>query len=499
MRKGLADFAPLILLASWPFMSFLATNSMESGHVPRVMTIWLFYLALSLSVVLIARLVFRGMPVVRLSVLGGGLSVWGFSYLSLVSVLAGWGVSLGTWRLLIWVLIATILAVLVLRFVQVEKLRVISITIAAAMLVVPAGVVAAAYLQPRSTNAEKAGLDTSNQSVRRNPNVYWFLLDAYIRPDILKKHAGFDNSPFTQELEARGFLIGTAARSNFPSTEYSLSTTLAMDYYLPIGEVPNPDVYTHKLQGSNSVVSRFKAQGYGYIFAENGSVNLRTRCGGIEDRCIADPVSSNSYLSQVEVELLRMTPLYPVIRRLRPGWLHLRLTNFGDVVGALEADMPNNPYFLFAHVLSPHLPNRYNRDCSLRKHIEWDFEGDLNNPDVLEGYLIDVGCLGVEVIDGVDRILSWDKSDPIIIIQADHGLPVAPPGEQQNQNLEASYAILHAAKMPGECADLFDSSMTSVNTFRMVFSCVEREPIPFLPDRYFRGNDDGFIQEIQLN
>ena len=62
------------------------------------------------------------------------------------------------------------------------------------------------------------------------PNVYYIVLDAYMRSDILKQNLGFDNSDFLNFMKIRGFINNDKSYASYPWTIFSLMSTFQMDY-----------------------------------------------------------------------------------------------------------------------------------------------------------------------------------------------------------------------------------------------------------------------------
>ena len=61
------------------------------------------------------------------------------------------------------------------------------------------------------------------------PNVYFIILDAYPRNDVLKEHVNFDNSEFTNTLEQKGFHVAENSYSNSSETDdFPTSRTLRL-------------------------------------------------------------------------------------------------------------------------------------------------------------------------------------------------------------------------------------------------------------------------------
>ena len=62
------------------------------------------------------------------------------------------------------------------------------------------------------------------------PDIYYIILDAHARSDVLNQRFGYDNTAFITELENLGFFVARCSQSNYWQTEYSLTSALNMDY-----------------------------------------------------------------------------------------------------------------------------------------------------------------------------------------------------------------------------------------------------------------------------
>ncbi len=90
----------------------------------------------------------------------------------------------------------------------------------------------------RSGQAERvAPLTTIDQSIGNQagsrealPDIYFIILDAYAREDILADVYDYDNSVFIETLEGWGFYVAGNSHSNYTQTSLSLSSTLNIDY-----------------------------------------------------------------------------------------------------------------------------------------------------------------------------------------------------------------------------------------------------------------------------
>ncbi|MFQ5717871.1 MAG: hypothetical protein ACE5GQ_12335, partial [Nitrospinales bacterium] len=76
----------------------------------------------------------------------------------------------------------------------------------------------------------KKGAQGNMDTVGSKPDIYYIILDAYGREDVLKEFYGYDNSEFIGFLKDRGFHIARKSRSNYPVTVPSLASSLNMNY-----------------------------------------------------------------------------------------------------------------------------------------------------------------------------------------------------------------------------------------------------------------------------
>ena len=487
--KLLASASTMLLLGAWPFISFLSTNRDELLIYGSVVAVYATIYVGVLSVLgIIGRIIFGDtrFPAVA-HVIGVG-SVLLFSYLPLSFALSRLDIALGTVKIAIWLVLALIILTGVWRLSRAPATRAVLLVAAVVMTLVPVCNLALFAVGNDVDQKTAAPSVADRAGAVRLPNVYWFVFDAYAREDVLADYFGFDNSGFLRALEDRGFDVAEQAWSNYASTKLSISSTFSMDYYLPLGETLHPALWTYKLQGFNPVVERFRELGYQYLHAGPGGNNLKTRCGGTEDLCITAAPTGSVGVSEAEVGLLRLTPAFPIIRRLSPNLLSFDFTKISDVIPKLRPQ-PDEPLFLFAHLLTPHPPQRFLADCNRVASIEFDLAGE-DYTSQRDSYVNDLRCLNPLILSAVDTILERDPGDPIIILQSDHGIrgdwsrSVDGKTPRTQPNL-VSYANLHAMRTPPGCDNNHGENFSPVNTFRVVFGCIQQEMPELLPTRRF--------------
>jgi hypothetical protein len=315
------------------------------------------------------------------------------------------------------------------------------------------------------------------------PDVYYIILDGYARDDVLKNFYGYDNSEFLNELTERGFYVATCSRSNYVMTRLSLSSSLNRDYLDKINlkeDTNNAEQLAWRLIQKNRVREDFEALGYttvafetGYYWTEWADADLYlSRDAGGQDTL--SKFYGFGKLNNFEVLFIRTTLLQALLDL--ETQLNQRFTTIVDE-GAKKAQydavsftldtLPKiaeirEPTFVFAHVLAPHHPYVFGP------------EGEFT--PVNGSYINQVQFINHKILEVVDEILARSETPPIILLQADHSGPGTNP-------YPFRLNILNAYYLPGGGNDLLYSSITPVNTFRLVF------------DAYF-GTDFGLLEDI---
>lgn len=153
------------------------------------------------------------------------------------------------------------------------------------------------------------------------------------------------------------------------------------------------------------------------------------------------------------------------------------------VTDVMLSSAPARPYYAQMHLLNPHPPYLRDAGCAVRDvPLELSAWGD--GPD----YRAAVTCLFGQLEAAVDRILEVDD-DPVIIIQGDHGPRLGLEGPTSGRVLlddEMYFSAFSAIRLPEPCVELeVPDDLTIVNTFRIVFACLEDRSPTLLPDRIF--------------
>jgi tetratricopeptide (TPR) repeat protein len=305
------------------------------------------------------------------------------------------------------------------------------------------------------------------------PDIYYIIMDAYLRDDVMNEFWGFDNSEFNKFLTNRGFYVAPKSRSNYPRTIYSLASSLNMEY-IPrdLGGDSNHEHNKIPLIDAiekNRVVSFLKSIGYLYVHL-SVDTNYTNRPGQ------ADIVISNrKYISYFSQYLLNKT-IFKSLKSHSLGVVQTKRNNILYGFNKLE-EIPkiDEPTFTFAHFIMPHGPQAF------------DENGDIpiQNKNESKNYFGELLYANKKIKYLVDHILANSKIPPIILIQGDHGYPRMKTSFPNAEKIKKRYSNLSAYYLPGQGEDKLYETITPVNSFRLIFDHYFGTQLGLLEDKSY--------------
>jgi Sulfatase len=172
-----------------------------------------------------------------------------------------------------------------------------------------------------------------------------------------------------------------------------------------------------------------------------------------------------------------------------PYQLH-RLTILNTVDHLADFAREKQPYFVFAHLVTPHPPYIFGPNGEELQHDQpFSLSGpgrQNGGPKYMKLYVDQLHFTDEIILKAVEKILAQSKTPPIIIIQGDHG-PVSYFGEDEvlKGNMKEQHAILNAYYFPGGKYDLLYPSVSPVNSFRIVLNTYFDGKYELLPDKNY--------------
>jgi len=353
----------------------------------------------------------------------------------------------------------------------------------------------------------------------RRPNVYWIVADSYPGRSVLQDEFHFDNKRFYQALSNRDFFVAHASHATYSTTMLSVSSTLEMETIYESGEdasimtmldgqqVPAGSKHNRLdiIAGSNRSVGFFKQLGYRYVHYEGLTYQV-TRCRGFEDVCLS---GAPSRLSELESVLLAKTPLgqLGIVERgtrLTTGRPKKReradsRTGIPELAAGIAGLPTDRPYFLYAHVFSPHGPHTNDAHCNLISKRRMRKKKD---------FLNQLQCVNIQLVELIDQI-TRDTPDAVVIVSSDHGPRLSALGFQSifdytPAQVREYLSILNAVRLPSSCRTRLMPDLSPINTLRLVFACLGGHEPRFVENRHFiatawpKHRDYGKIREVEI-
>jgi hypothetical protein len=369
-----------------------------------------------------------------------------------------------------------------------SALNVVSLVLVVFVLVaiVPYEVRAAA-----SDQRQQSGPAPVATGLKTTRDIYYIVLDRYGSARSLRTQYGAKGPGLFGWLTDHGFAVAPDSHANYVKTSLSLAATLDMEYLDDIATQMGPDSSDHQpvfdILKDHAVGRFLKDQGYRYIHI--GSYYGPTQSARIADVNLRYGTSSDFVAALYDksiapriARLIGLTHAEPARER------HASVARFQFDTLASVATKPG-PKFVFAHVLLPHPPYVFAPDG----RFTTDEEAAATTQK--QGFLDQLAYTDRRVEALIAPLVAQPEATrPIIILQADEG-PYPPRYSRDTvtfdwatatpTELEVKYGILNAMLLPGVDPGAVYPTISSVNTFRLVFDRYFGADLPLLPDRSF--------------
>ena len=340
---------------------------------------------------------------------------------------------------------------------------------------------------------------TTARGTGHRPDIYYIILDGYARTDVMSELFGFDNRPFLERLERKGFYVARQSTANYCQTPLSLSSSLNAVYLN--GLIPAASHDKSQLGpwiGDGAVVRTLRGLGYRFVTFATGFAETEHPEADIY-------LSPSPYISPFHHMLLSHTPLgwFLPNSELCDAYTMTRERTEFLFETVPQVALLRESTFTFAHVLSPHPPFVFGadgEDVSPHERQYYLTDGELfgtfyGDRDLYaDGYGKQAAFLTKQVERMIDRILANSSEPPLIILQSDHGSGMGLRTKSvEETDLHERMSILNAYYLPGPGAGALYQSISPVNSFRVVFNAYFGAGLDLLPDRnYFSTWDDPF-------
>jgi len=419
-----------------------------------------------------------------------------YSYLKAITVS---GVVLGRHRFLVPVLLGLgILSIWWAGFRVRDAKRFVPTLnfVAAFLLIFPIfQVVSYSWSETQTRNRAQANSVAADQNLSAGyaPDIYYIILDAYGRADVLRDVYDYDNTPFLSKLESMGFYIAECSQSNYAQSMLSMTSSLNLSYLNVLTDKLTADTNNRaplRSLGKYNEARRFLDElGYNTVsFATNFPVSewedadyfLAPTLGGMND--------FELMAMQTSLGRAMMDSFFKPPETRSAEWYRLRTLFTLEKLEGEVLDIPK-PKFVFAHLVIPHHPFVFGPNGEEINYIDQSVP---DFPYYVVGYHNHVIYINNRIEQLVEKILAESENPPIIVIQGDHGPEAFDVPENRMKNLNVYY-------LPGHSQVLYPT-ITPVNTFRIIFNQYFGQHYELLDDvAYFSEYDTPYDYTIIPN
>jgi len=321
------------------------------------------------------------------------------------------------------------------------------------------------------------------------PDIYYIILDAYGRKDVLLNKLGYDNSEFSNALRQRGFYVAGCSQSNYAYTEYSLPSSLSYDYFDNLNVTSQFDRVLLLKHGA--VRSFLESNAYKVVAFPTGWVFTEW----VDADIYPDYSHPATTLTEYETFLINTTILrslndFGLFNQVNSSFTAPRRLRVLSLLSNIkQLPMVDEKLFVFAHLVVPHPP--YSFDAN-GEPANYNAENIADYQSVAVAYINQVKFVNKEILAVIDVLLMDSEKPPVIIIQGDHG-----PPPELSLTYSEKMPILNAYYLPGKKMDtLLYPSISPVNTFRVVLNSYFGEDLPLLEDKSYYASEENHDQYI---
>ncbi len=337
-----------------------------------------------------------------------------------------------------------------------------------------------------ATNENKHFRDRSDV---KPPNIYYIIPDMFMGENEFKVMTGKEYK-MDELLEERGFKVLDNYYSNAPITRLSLAHVFGKKYFANSDDtLTTSSVRALPWRRDNDISKEFRRRGYNIHYYVDTFVNAD--CDKLADFCY----TQKSNFHAQDLIFFERTPFFDLLgasgderaavwRRLMkyPYWYEIP-----EIVNVLPK-AGSSPHFTYLHFGLPHSPYRYNEKCEYYDAYPPIRENKYRGS--VKAYSKQVECAEQQYPILLDKILENDP-DAWIIFQADHGVNYrgqakgADISKLNSKTVGENLSIIGAYKLPERCLDMIPADMSPVNTFRLVFGCLDNKQPRMLPAKHY--------------
>ncbi len=323
------------------------------------------------------------------------------------------------------------------------------------------------------------------------PDIYYIILDSTGSAKTFHEVFTLKDLPFFDYLKKRGFYIADQSHSNYDRTMLSMSSSLNFSYVNYLSDLLPKDcrdfTIPFRLMQKNRLAYCLRELGYKIVnvgssfppteYNPDADINVYT---GFCNDVFLGIVHTMTFIRPFE----KYSKLLGDLVRDKKSWSFTK-ANIDRVV-----NIPG-PKFVMIHILLPHPPFVFAADGS---------KLPLDKNLIIESYTVEkYRNQAIYTMNHapqmIDTIMKAPGGPSIIIVQGDHG-PATKfiPFQYPEAYLKERFGILNAYYLPRCKPDCLYSSISPVNSFRVILNHYFHASLPLLPDKSYYAPPDFYTQ-----
>ncbi len=338
------------------------------------------------------------------------------------------------------------------------------------------------------------------------PDIYFIVLDGYLRGDVLRDAAAYNNMPFLRDLETAGVHHADRAFANYHSMIMTVVSCLNMDYLDAFAPEQGAGNLRHlaRLYNDNRVFKFLRGQGYVLAGFPPGLELLEPRATvdeyhrpsdilGEFELVLAENTAAARLLEALHYARHR-TPLSmrEVVERRRTLYVMETLPD----IAATPSDAPRFVYACLTVPGPPFLFDRQGRRADLASPaLRRDNGGmELSAAELRAAYVEQLHYTNTLLSQTLRDILEASAAPPVIIVLSSTGpagVHFVDDGYENPLSL-ANLALFHG---PDGVLEL-PEDVTPVNVFRILFNDLFGAELPLLPGEAIAAFEDAPFERL---
>lgn len=333
-------------------------------------------------------------------------------------------------------------------------------------------------------------------------DIYFLVVEDYGAPRPLNEYLNITDDGFFDWLDSGGFTVLRDTRSNYGRTPHSLASQMNMTYLDEVAEAmgPNSDRYGPLVEMIRDPEVAAFLQARGYVFAQVGSQWYLTATSDVADVNPQFAETSDFWAALSESTILPpIDDLLGFEDQLSPRRRVYQAAQWTLGTFPAVAELAG-PKFVFWHFYLPHHPFVVDAAGNYVPDDEDETRPELDRRRTQWAYVDrEMTKLISSLLDGPE------ETRPIIIVTTDEGpTPHHMPhsnGEidwtrASDAELDQKFGIFAAYYLPGVNSACLYPTMSSVNTFRLIFDLYFDANLGLLPDRTYAHQDNKHLYAL---